>query len=66
MSNPDLTLIKKERERTMIKFSTPEALTEEQAREAQMNLSYHPSGYGFYSYQSTALGTTWQCGASCD
>ena len=50
----------------MHKFCVPWQITEKQALELQAELSYHPAGYGFYSFEATPVGTTWACGNSCD
>lgn len=50
----------------MFKFFTPFELTQAEALKVQLELGYHPSGYGFYSFMSSKIATTWMCGDSCD
>ena len=47
-------------------FSVPGPISKEEACELQMQLGYHPAGYGFYAFDSTITMTTWKCGDSCD
>jgi len=62
----DLKLVTKERKSRMFEFTYPGPLTEQEACEIQMQLGYHPAGYGFYGFKSTPLLTQWSCGDSCD
>lgn len=50
----------------MHKFFVPFAITEEEACELQMQLGYHPAGYGFYRFETAENATTWLCGNSSD
>lgn len=51
---------------SMNKFSVPKSITEKEAVDLQMELGYHPSGYGFYSFDPTLSETTWKCADNCD
>jgi hypothetical protein len=50
----------------MHRFTVPWMISEDQARELQADLSYHPAGYGFYRFESSPKETVWYCGDSCD
>ena len=47
-------------------FSTVFQITQEEAAELQMQLGYHPAGYGLYGFKVTEDGTEWKCATSCD
>jgi len=49
-----------------IRFTAPCWISRELAMQLQMELSYHPAGYGFYGYKATPTGTTWYCWNCCD
>jgi len=60
----DITLV--EKEGNWITFYLPFKITKNEASEIQAELSYHPAGYGFYDFNASDEGTTWQCSRSCD
>ena len=45
-------------------------ITEEEVRARQIELGYHPNGFGFYQLSikknSAGFEATWVCSASCD
>jgi hypothetical protein len=47
-------------------FSVSGSISKEEACELQMQLGYHPAGYGFYAFDPTITLTTWKCSDSCD
>lgn len=47
-------------------FETPYKINVNQATEVQIQLGYHPNGYGFYKFRSSDFGTRWECSQSCD
>lgn len=47
-------------------FTYDGILSEDEAAKVQMDIDYHPAGYGFYSYAVKDGKTTWQCSTSCD
>ena len=49
-----------------IHFTLEHELKESEALELQEELGWHPSGYGFYSFEVNKGLTTWNCSASCD
>lgn len=56
-----------ERERYgSILFSLEHELNQDEALKLQAELGWHPSGYGFYSFEVNKGLTTWNCSASCD
>lgn len=62
----EVTLSKFHNNGRMHQFHVSHQISEEHAIELQKQLSYHPAGYGFYSFEATPQGTTWACGDSCD
>jgi hypothetical protein len=62
----DTLKVTQTRDGRMFIFSTPGRINEDQATEIQMQLGYHPCGYGFYSFNPSDDKTTWKCGDSCD
>lgn len=60
-----------EKDNSNITFTVPSWIDKEVAVEVQKQLSYHPAGYSFHSYNKiqTTGGhrtTTWKCWRSCD
>ena len=55
-----------EREGTWNMFAVPHIISKDHAIKLQMELGYHPGGYGFYSFKVENNKTTWQCANSCD
>ena len=47
-------------------FYTDKPITNNEASLVQLELNYHPAGYGFYGFKSDHLGSTWHCFNSCD
>lgn len=47
-------------------FVVPYLIDEDTALMLQMEMGYHPSGYGFYAFDPTISQTTWKCRDSCD
>ena len=64
MKHPDN--ITRTREGRNWRFTTPDKLSEEEAKEAQIALGYHPYGYNFNNYEQTDERTTWTCWDNCD
>lgn len=54
--------LKVERRGSWITFTSNEALSSDEALDAQEKAGYHPAGYGFYSF----AGISWACATSCD
>ena len=49
-----------------IHFTLEHELKEIEALKLQEELGWHPSGYGFYSFEVNKGLTTWNCSATCD
>ena len=49
-----------------VKWTFTGTLTSEEASNKQKEAGYHPSGYGFYSYEVKDGITTWESSTSCD
>lgn len=47
-------------------FTADKVITKEEAGLIQIELGYHPAGYSFTNYKTTATHTTWECWNSCD
>ena len=62
----DVTIDKHINGRKTHRFSVPFKITLQEARQLQLEASYHPNGYGFYGFLITHKGTTWYCSDSCD
>jgi hypothetical protein len=60
----EITLV--EIEKSWINFYLPFKITKSEAMEVQGHLSYHPLGYGFYSFETSDDGTLWKCSRSSD
>ena len=51
-----------------IYFKYVGVITEDEAKEFQTNVGFHPHGYGFYDFyvNNTNKTTLWNCSNSCD
>jgi hypothetical protein len=58
--------VTKERSQFHITFTVPRPINEFDAYGLQMDLGYHPNGYGFYFPNDGKSHTTWRCSNSCD
>jgi hypothetical protein len=47
-------------------FTINNQITKTQAIKLQTELGYHPAGYSFLNFKSSATQTTWECWNSCD
>ena len=60
------------RDDVYFKAESMQPISEDQALKAQMELGYHPAGYGFYNFTVKrcpvlfVYTATWRCQASCD
>jgi hypothetical protein len=48
------------------KFEIDTEISREIAMGFQIELGYHPAGYGFMDFESTPTKTTWFCWDNCD
>ena len=49
-----------------IKWTTPNVVTEDEAKELQTNEGYSPYGYGFFDYEVSDFETNWKSWSNCD
>ena len=47
-------------------FTSDRVVTKEESCILQEYMGYHPSGYSFENYKTTATHSTWECWHSCD
>ena len=52
--------------RTMTKYTVNKVITDEEASDIQLELGYHPCGYGKYGFKTTSTTSSWSRGNSCD
>jgi hypothetical protein len=62
----DVTLNKYDKNSESHLFSVPFKITQEDAERLQIELGYHPAGYGFYQFIAGPNGSSWSCSTSCD
>ena len=58
--------VTKVRDGREFKFVIRKEITEQQARELQVDLNYHPYGYSFFDFRVKDGVSTWKCYDNCD
>ena len=47
-------------------FTVNQKISEDDAIRLQIDLGYHPAGYGMYNFSATEHSTSWECYYNCD
>jgi hypothetical protein len=61
-----VTVTSSTHKRTMTKYVVDKVITHEEACIIQLQLGYHPHGYGVYGFETKSTTTSWCRGNSCD